>query len=504
MLGVLGLSALVGCDRACAPRDENRGRALYQEGRLANAEPLKGRLGDGAAEIEGDVAACVRCHGRRAAGGREGAIAAPAISARDLFRPRSDGPTSRPAYTRRSLRAAITRGESPTGRALAPWMPRFELSEADFENLVAYLEHVVDDLDPGVSAETLLIGTSLPMSGPDASIGTDVRSVLEAYFADVNARGGIYRRALALEVDDLARVGETNESANARREALARRTFAIVAPSLDDEGLGLTAYERAGAVIVGPLGFPRTTEGREAGTTFFLYPGIDTEARALVRVLDGAGLVPLAILAADDELGRTFRSAAEAEARLRGVALASVVQAPPGTLASGDVRRAIDGAKAVLFSGTSSDAATLAAAQRASGRTMSAYGPPTMLDPVARTAVPNFRITYPALLDDRVGPGMEELLAFMARHGLSPKNLAYQAQAYATAQLVVDALKRSSANPTRETLLAALEETRDFDARVTPLLSFGPGRRIGVRGMFLAEPDAKRRLRRASEWILFD
>jgi branched-chain amino acid transport system substrate-binding protein len=66
--------------------------------------------------------------------------------------------------------------------------------------------------DPGVSKDQILVGTTQPLSGPVASFGTAYRDGLLAYFAEVNARGGVDGRKIKLLVyDDGYQVPKTVE-----------------------------------------------------------------------------------------------------------------------------------------------------------------------------------------------------------------------------------------------------------------------------------------------------
>ena len=55
---------------------------------------------------------------------------------------------------------------------------------------------------PGVTEDSIKIGTFQAMSGPVASIGVPVANGLEAYFNHVNANGGVYGRSIDLIVAD--------------------------------------------------------------------------------------------------------------------------------------------------------------------------------------------------------------------------------------------------------------------------------------------------------------
>ncbi len=57
--------------------------------------------------------------------------------------------------------------------------------------------------ESGVSASTVLLGQSAPLTGPAAALGTEMRTGAKVYFDYVNAKGGVYGRKIELRsLDD--------------------------------------------------------------------------------------------------------------------------------------------------------------------------------------------------------------------------------------------------------------------------------------------------------------
>ena len=73
---------------------------------------------------------------------------------------------------------AIQEGRDPGNNRLDPAMPRFVLSMNDQRNLSAYLKRLADDCDPGLTADTLYLGSLLPSQGPLSEEGATIASVL--------------------------------------------------------------------------------------------------------------------------------------------------------------------------------------------------------------------------------------------------------------------------------------------------------------------------------------
>ncbi len=163
------------------PADRRRGRLLFEQGRASEGRPLEVAIRSGGV-LRGSTAACAGCHRESGAGGVEGGLYTPPITARALFaedpprridlyetlfqdelapetwgRLRQRSP--RPAYGDATLARAIGEGIEPTGRVLDPRMPRYSLSEEEIADLTAYLRTLGAADAPGVDEETLRFAT---------------------------------------------------------------------------------------------------------------------------------------------------------------------------------------------------------------------------------------------------------------------------------------------------------------------------------------------------------
>ncbi|MCY1023593.1 ABC transporter substrate-binding protein [Pyxidicoccus sp. MSG2] len=537
---------VAGCKRTEAPRPVDpalakRGRSLFQRGQSVRGEPLMGFLAPERVELSGGVAACARCHGPGGRGSREGGVEVPDITPGALghVRSRAVGEVedrARPAYTRELLLRAVTEGVSASGRELGVAMPRYALGEVEREELLGYLQQLGDQPDPGVTASTLTVGAALPLSGRLGPLGQEAAAVVRAVFADVNAGGGIFRRKLELVVEDdaalHARPGGTLGSPD--RLAVEGGAFSRARPGgpaaepdatsrlLDRGVLAMVASVRQGALPSDsllaqegvPLVLPLTLGGGasdEDAPVFFLYPDEPALARLTVQHLarlhePELRRKPLAVAHAGGEAGSAWARAVREEAERRE--LAPPVELAPsedGTLTELEVmvkRWAAAPPPAVLYAGTSAGLGTLLRALEAHAPGVPVFAPASLADPVAvGSSAGSVRFVYPAGLGARA-PDLKTFAAFMERHGLEPGHTAFQLGAYAAARVLVEALTRTGADVTRASLVQHLEALRDFDTGVSPPVTFGINRRVGVQGAQLAALDvATGGLVAASEWI---
>ncbi|HVF61169.1 MAG TPA: SCO family protein [Thermoanaerobaculia bacterium] len=171
---------------APAEGDARAGERIYRGGVLPSGAPLAAVL-QGDVPASGRAAACATCHRRSGFGGVEGTVAVPPITAPALFaeppptgllfralfqeqlapqpwsRVRTGSP--RPPYGDATLAVALREGHDPTGRALDPLMPRYQLSEGDLADLTAYLRTLGATEPPGVEPARVHFATVVT---PDA------------------------------------------------------------------------------------------------------------------------------------------------------------------------------------------------------------------------------------------------------------------------------------------------------------------------------------------------
>jgi len=192
---VLGLCLFAGLPAVADPMvageqlsaDVAAGMKLYQTGSGADGEFVSARIQQDV-EISGEQLSCIACHQRSGYGSSEGGTQIPSLMGSALFAPKEirrrelpDAVVYRPAYTRETLKRAITLGQDPDGRELDPLMPRYQLSPADLNNLIGYLESLAPVTAPGVDAQEIHFATII-----DDSAGNTEKSamlaVLNAYF----------------------------------------------------------------------------------------------------------------------------------------------------------------------------------------------------------------------------------------------------------------------------------------------------------------------------------
>jgi cytochrome c553 len=157
-----------------------QGRVIYSTGTSPSGESIRA-VSAGGSILTGAQAACVACHRRSGLGSKEGGVAVSPITGPILYskphsplpqRPGREAAAIRPlrqdaraAYDDMSLARALRSGVDASGTPLNALMPRYELSQADMEALIAYLRQLSAAPPVGLQDQTLHLATVLT---PDA------------------------------------------------------------------------------------------------------------------------------------------------------------------------------------------------------------------------------------------------------------------------------------------------------------------------------------------------
>lgn len=516
-----------------------RGRRIYFEGQDGSADEMQVRLGGDEIEAPATAFACVNCHAPDGQGAIEGGIKPAPINWEALISTRTSALTGRPRppYDAKTLARAVRLGVNSAGERLHLAMPRYRLTDGQAADLVAFLKILGTDADsdPGVSTDSVKVGAALPLTGQYAAVGEAARSTLTAYFADANARGGIYGRRFELSVADSG--GTPAGTLAATRELLeSRRVFALVGSFEPPGGAGEAGeYLKLKAVpLVGPLALSHVPPAAPNPSLFYLLPTARHQAAALVEYIreeslrssGGAqGTTKLAVLSAEDELDREAAEGARSQVvgkkardgNTRAQGEGAVAQAHTLTLALEKTFRAGEfaaaplaaelarsGAEYVLFFGSPAEFAALAREMerqhvdiRIAGLTLTIGREALGLPPAqaARTF-----LAHPTPLPERAD--FAEFATLLRREGVGTGQLAFRAVAFAAAKVFTEGVKLSGRRLSRAGLVGSIEQLRDFRTGVLPPLTFGPNRRLGVAGAYIVGVDpAQKRLTSLSDWI---
>ncbi|NMO16524.1 ABC transporter substrate-binding protein [Pyxidicoccus fallax] len=496
----LALWLVAGCREEQAPvhvskPSAERGRELYLRGVSASGAELQAELGAGNV-VPAAAVPCASCHGKDGRGRAEGGVQPSNIRWEALTRPYvvQEGSGRRhPPYTERTLGRAITMGVDPANQRLLDVMPRFRLSRADLDDLLAYLKVLGQEQDPGMSEDEVRLGAVFAGEGPEADAGRAVHAALSAYLDELNARGGIYGRRLVLRSVKLPAPGPEREKT---LEAFldGERPLVLVGAMPGEEALLSALAEQRRIPLLGAMG---TAAGAApGGQTFYLYAGLAEQGEALVSV--AAKRRPggrVAILRPDAPSAR--EAAGRIAARCRKLGLGEVVElealGQSSALGRADVLFVLG--PRVVEPGFWKDLGRLAHAPLVLWP-----GGPTEASLRAPASLAGRLFTSHWHLPTDVRP--EALQAYhqlAASRSLPREHLAAQLVAVSTGKLLVEGLIRAGRDANRERMVEALEGVRDFETGLGPPLTYGRSRRVGALGAYVLEVDPVRHQLASSE-----
>jgi ABC-type branched-subunit amino acid transport system substrate-binding protein len=512
---LLFISVLLLCSIAAYAQltpGERHGKAIYLRGESPSGKEIKAMIGD--LDIPASTMTCAGCHGLRGEGKTEGGVTAGNLMWSNLAKPYGHmHPSGRKhsAFTEKLFERSMVQGLDPAGNELVVAMPRYQLSPEDMTDLIAYLKRIETDRDPGLTEETVTIATILPKTGRLSEIGTAMKDVLTAYFANVNDKGGIYNRRIELQTID-AGSNAAATATNVKTKVENGEVFAIVS------GLSAGAEKELAAVtqeaeipFMGPVTLLPQTGAQDHRTIFYLLPGANQQARALINFASNNLELKksrFAIVHSNKELALAAVTAIEDQARTIGwgpVIKKSFSSERFDAAATAAALKA-EGVDAVFFLGANGEETAFINAATAASWTphMFLLGALTGKD-LVQTLPLSFKdhvfLAFPTIPTDVTPEGLAELRALQEKYKFAPGHIASQLNAFAAAKIFTEALKRAGRDLSREKLVTALEGLYEYDTGVTPSITFGPNRRVGAIGAYVLSIDPAKREFISNGWV---
>ncbi|MBI5719681.1 MAG: ABC transporter substrate-binding protein [Burkholderiales bacterium] len=334
----------------------------------------------------------------------------------------------------------------------------------------------------GVTDTTILIGRSAGLTGSLAARMKPATEAMEAYFAAVNAAGGIHGRRLRLiSVDDGNEPQRAAE--NTRRLVDEERVFVMFANSGTPQTVAaMKVLQERGVPLIG------TTSGADSVQAhhpllFHYKASYGQELARIATHLKTIGITRVALVYSPDPTGQEGRALAEAALKAQGInplavsstkpedatrLLAGFASAPPQAV----VLTSLAGPGAAFFkqlvqlpvppqvftwSVAGVEAIHKEVGERIRGLVVSQVFPSPQSQ-VSRLAVEYRQLMEANKLGNGGYPGME---------------------GYVSARILVEGLRRAGRELTRERLAEALRSLRGFDLGSGDLVTFGPGDHIG-------------------------
>jgi len=343
------------------------------------------------------------------------------------------------------------------------------------------------------AATEVVIGQAAPLTGVIAGTGDEYASGAAAYFASVNAKGGVYGRKIrVVQKDDAYKpdatvaatkeilekdqpvalfgyVGTANIAALNKNNILGDHKIALLAPYTGAEEL---------RVPVNPY-------------LFHIRASYPDETAKMVEHLYTLGLRKFAVFYQNDGFGKGGLMGAERaleKLKLKAVATGHYDRTKPDDIE----------AAATAISNAQPDAVIMVAVNRASSAFIRKLRDSGNRARLFSISVVNFKELLKNTGDDLSrGVGISQVMPFpynmaspvpvvrefhaaMKQHAPT-KTISYASmEGFIAAKVMVEAVKRSRADPSRERVLQSLSDMRDFDVGGFKV-NFGGENRVGSR-----------------------
>ncbi|SBT10072.1 Extracellular ligand-binding receptor [Candidatus Propionivibrio aalborgensis] len=342
----------------------------------------------------------------------------------------------------------------------------------------------------GVTDTKILIGMTSPLSGPNGAYGTDMKEVISAYFKQVNDAGGVNGRKLELiAMDD----GYETDRAVANTKTLIndKKVFALVASygSSPTTAAMNDAFGPAKVPLIGTISGADTLRQSPKDKPnnrymFNVRASYANETEAIVNQLVGLGMKNIAVFYQNDGFGKSGLDGVIAAMKKHNQTPSTVATVERNSL---DVSQAVQtiiksNPQAVVMVTLYKPTAEFARQMRKADQ-----HPQLMtLSPVGAD------LLVKELGDHARGIGISQVMPYpwndtipMVRdyQKLLGKQAAfsyYGIEAYATAKLMVEAIRLTGKDLTRERLVSTLEGMQNFDLGGYRV-SYSPNDRLGSR-----------------------
>jgi ABC-type branched-subunit amino acid transport system substrate-binding protein len=493
---------------------ERKGKAFYLRGESVSGQEITAMMGD--VDVPASTLTCAGCHGNRGQGITEGGVTAGNMTWAFLTKPyghSDDGGRKHPAFTESSFARLMTSGIDPAGNKLAVAMPVYRMLQEDMANLIAYLKRIETDTDPGVTETSVVVGTVLPEKSALSGLGPSMGGVLQAYFDEINSRGGIYNRKIELRVI----YGDTKSTVpNLKRLIEDEQVFAIVSGLTAGAEDGVAALTQEKEVpYVGPSTLLPRRQLPLNRYIFYLLPGLKEQSHALVnfaaKKID-ASKTHVAVVSPELEFNRALASSVEEQAKkLKWASVATTYFARDRFSATDLVndmnQKKID---SIFFLGSGVEAGAILREADTIGWTPTFYMLGSLVgkniaDTVTMKMKDKVFLAFPTVPADVSSAGAAEYSALLQKNKLDSSHAAAQASAIAAARILVHALELCGKDLSRESLVTKLEGLYEYETGLLPKITFGPNRRIGALGAYVVTIDPEKKLFPATvEWISVD
>jgi len=483
---------------------EKHGRQIYFTGESLSDGSIEATFGHQEVAIPGNLAVCSSCHGYDGLGRPESGIEPTNITWKHLSK--SFGHIhdhfQHPPFTAEALKVFLRSGIFPGGAQADLAMPRYRMPESDLEALVAYLKRLGSLQDPGISTEEIRIGSVFSAASGGKTRTILLESLLQHYFEQINAAGGLFGRKLSFVSFSLRK--QTDREMALKDWLVENDLFVLLGAYLPGDEIPFHDIVTALDIpVVGQHTVYPQLDFQKNRKTFNLLPGIYDQLRAL------QGYVARQKIEPSPKVGLLYEQTDDLErvvTKLKGDWQNTDWRPLKTALIPGDDRESLrkivaelhqSGVNVVVYAGFEPNLLRLLALISESDwsplflASGSLAGNALMAVPEKLSS--GFFVSYPTLTRDRLAPAVARLGELVNLQEVEPQEIQPLISAYVSAELLVHCLKNSGRDLDRRKLVSALEKTYRFNSGLLPPLTYSLNRRVGTGGIYVVRPNGNHR-----------
>jgi branched-chain amino acid transport system substrate-binding protein len=379
---------------------------------------------------------------------------------------------------------------------------------------------------PGVTAREIRIGMSAAFKGTAGGLGTELYRGAQAYYDEVNVRGGLYGRTLTVvglddKYEPLPCVKNTIQLLE--KDSVFFLSNYVGTPTLTRALPVIKRYADQQVVLVGNFtGAQPQREAPYVEHVFNIRASYRQEMAALVERFWALGARNFGVYSQADAYGRSGTDGVARALAQRGAKIVAETTYQRGARFEDDVSPAANalrqaGVDVVLCTGAYQGCGAFVRTTRDLGwgvpiSNVSFVGSDAMLRLLVQHSKSTGHDYTRALVNSQVVPSYDDVSlpgvveyrglmdkfnpsvpAALKEDKYSPQHYSFiSLEGYINAKVVVEALRRAGPNPTRLGFRQALESFKNFDLGIGAPLSFGPERHQGLDNVYFTRVEGER------------
>lgn len=364
----------------------------------------------------------------------------------------------------------------------------------------------------GVTATEIVLGTTMPMSGPAALWGTGVSGGIDAWLRHINDQGGIHGRRLRLIVKDDAYL-PPRAVANTRELVERDGVFALVASLGTANVFAMREYVIESQTLwITPLAGTDIWAGfRNKKYMFVTYPGYIDEGIILTRYsAENLKAKNIAVFYQNDLYGQQgVLGVKRGIALARGTRLVAQVsyEVTDAEVTAQALKLKESGADTLILYATPRHGALIVREIAKIGYNPTLVSTFTLLDPVMFALGGDaWNNVYHTSYIPLVGTGdakVDAALALITRINPALTRNPFNAVAGVSfVEAFLEGLRRTGPTLTKDRVVTAMETIRNWDGEVIRGVTFGPDRRQGINRFAIYKAENKQ-YRKLTDWYTY-